>query len=54
MVDLVYLEKLEKLESVFLNILYLKPEERLITPTVNHLTDIKNILNEIFRWRFIH
>ena len=48
MVDLVYLEKLEKLESVFLNILYLKPEERLITPTVNHLSDIKNILNEIF------
>ena len=38
----------EKLESVFLNILYLKPEERLVAPNINHLTDIKDILNQIF------
>ena len=42
-------EVIDKLESVFLNILYLKPEERLVTPNISHLTDIKNALNEIFK-----
>lgn len=42
-------ELIDKLESVFLNILYLKPEERMVTPAISHLTDIKNILNEIFK-----
>ena len=40
-------ESVEKLESIFLNILYLKPEERLVAPNITHLTDIKNALNEI-------
>lgn len=41
-------EAVEKLESVFLNILYLKPEDRLVTPNINHLTDINTALNTIF------
>lgn len=43
------IESIEKLESVFLNILYLKPEELLVAPNINHLTNIKNALNEIFK-----
>lgn len=41
-------DKIEKLESVFLNIIRLKPEERLIAPNISHLTDIKSALNDIF------
>ena len=41
-------EKIEKLESVFLNILYLKPEERVIAPDMNVLGDLKNAINSIF------
>jgi hypothetical protein len=37
----------EKLESVFLNILYLKPEERLVFPKMNQLSDIQQLLNSI-------
>ena len=40
-------EIVEKLESVFLNILYLKPEEQIVAPNTNHLNDIKLHLNEI-------
>lgn len=41
-------DAVEKLNSVLLNIIYLKPEERLVAPNINHLTDIKNALNGIF------
>lgn len=41
-------ENVEKLESVFLSILYLKPEERLVAPNISHLSQIKEILNNIF------
>ena len=40
--------KVEKVESIFNNILYLKPEDRLISPPANVVEDLKNILNEIF------
>lgn len=38
----------ERLESVFRNIIYLKPEDRVITPDMSILGDLKDILNEIF------
>ena len=41
-------DKVERLESVFLNIIRLKPEERLIAPNISHLTDIKTALNDLF------
>lgn len=41
-------EKVEKLESVFLNILYLKPEDRLVSPDIRILNDLKDVLNSIF------
>lgn len=41
-------EIVEKIDSVFLNILYLKPEERLIAPTVSILSDLKELLNNLF------
>ena len=41
-------EKIEKLESVFLNILYLKPEERVVSPNMSTLGDLKSVLNQIF------
>lgn len=41
-------EKVEKLESIFLNILYLKPEDRDISPDINILTDMKSVINSIF------
>lgn len=41
-------ERIEKLESVFLNIMYLKPEERIIAPNMNTLGDLKNAINDIF------
>ena len=41
-------EKVEKLESVFLNILYLKPEDRLVSPDIHILNDLKDVLNSIF------
>lgn len=41
-------QSIEKLESVFSNILYLKPEDRIITPTINNLNDLKTVLNMIF------
>lgn len=40
--------KVEKMESVFLNMLYLKPEERVIAPDINILGDLKNAINSIF------
>lgn len=41
-------EKIEKLESVFLNILYLKPEDRVISPDMSILGDLKAAINAIF------
>lgn len=41
-------EKIEKLESVFLNILYLKPEDRVINPDMSILGDLKAAINTIF------
>lgn len=41
-------EKIEKLESVFLNILYLKPEDRVINPDMSILGDLKTAINSIF------
>lgn len=42
-------EAIDKLESAFLNILYLKPEDNIVTPNITNLSDIKNALNEIFK-----
>lgn len=41
-------DKVERLQSVISNILYLKPEDRLINPHINNLEDLIVILNEIF------
>lgn len=41
-------EKVEKLESVFVNILYLKPEDRVISPSMSILEDLKTAINGIF------
>ena len=41
-------EIIEKLESSFINILFLKPEERVIRPNAMTLNSIKDILNTIF------
>lgn len=41
-------ENVEKMESIFLNILYLKPEERSISPDRRVLDDLKNVINSIF------
>ena len=41
-------EKVEKLESVFVNILYLKPEDRVVAPNMSNLSDLRNIINSIF------
>lgn len=41
-------DKIEKLESVVNNIMYLKPEERIINPTNSSLEDLKALLNEVF------
>lgn len=47
--DIEFLSKnVKKIESVFLNILYLKPEERVIAPDMNVLGDLKNAINSIF------
>ena len=41
-------EKVEKLESVFANILYLKPEASIVSPTVPNLEDLSAAINAIF------
>ena len=41
-------EKVEKLESVFVNILYLKPEDRVVAPNMSNLEDLRTIINSIF------
>lgn len=42
-------EKIDRLKSVFLNILYLKPEEeRIVTPDLSKLNDLKDAINSIF------
>lgn len=46
-------EALDKLEQVFVNILYLRPEEMLCAPNTQHLTDIKKSLNDIFENKII-
>ena len=47
--DFALSESVEKLQSIILNIIYMKPEERLVTPNISHLGDIKNALNEVFK-----
>lgn len=42
-------ENVDKLKSAILNLIYLKPEERLITPNIINLDDIKECLNNIFK-----
>ena len=49
MIDISLNESIEKLHSIFLNIICLKPEERLITPSIEHLGDIKDALNNILK-----
>ena len=41
-------QKVEKLESVFVNILYLKPEDRVVAPNMTNLADLRTIINSIF------
>lgn len=41
-------ENVDKLKSAILNLIYLKPEERLVTPNIINLDDIKECLNCIF------
>ena len=41
-------DRVEKLESVFNNIMYMKAEDRLINPTNSNLKDMIDLLNEIF------
>lgn len=41
-------QKVEKLESVFVNILYLKPEDRVVAPNMSNLADLRTIINSIF------
>lgn len=41
-------EKVDKLESVFSNILYLKPEDRIVAPNMNNLGDLRDVINSIF------
>ena len=40
-------ERVDKLRSVFLNILYLNPEERIINPSMTILTDLKEAINGV-------
>lgn len=47
--EFVLSEVVDKLESVFLNILYMKPEDRVASPNISHLSEIKSVLNEIFK-----
>lgn len=46
--ELGFKESVDKLESILLNVIYLKPEERLVAPNIEHLSDIKATLNCIF------
>ena len=46
--ELGFKESVDKLESILLNVIYLKPEERLVAPNIEHLSDIKAALNCIF------
>ena len=48
MTMLILAEKVEKLESVFVNILYLKPEDRVVAPNMTNLADLRTIINSIF------
>lgn len=41
-------DRIEKIESAINNIMYLKPEERIIKPTNYNLEDLKILLNEVF------
>lgn len=46
--EFVLSEVVEKLESIFLNVIYMKPEDRIASPNITHLSEIKTILNEVF------
>ena len=39
----------ERIESIFLSIIYNKPEDTLVTPSLSLLEDMKNELNNLFR-----
>lgn len=41
-------EKVERLESVFNNILYMKPEDRIIRPNMNTMAELRDAINNIF------
>ena len=40
-------ERVDKLRSVFLNILYMNPEERVVYPAMNILSDLKDAINGV-------
>ena len=40
-------ERVDKLRSVFLNILYMNPDERVINPSMNILSDLKEAINGV-------
>lgn len=40
--------KVDKLKSVFLNIIYLNPEERIINPSMTILNDLRDAINGVF------
>lgn len=46
--DIELMGSVERLDSVFLNILYLKPDERLLQPNYHNLNDLKDALNTLF------
>ena len=41
-------ENVDKLKSVFLNMIYMNPEERIINPSMTVLGDMKDALNNVF------
>ena len=47
--EIAYAQAVEKLETLFTNILHLRPEEMLCAPNTQHLTEIKSSLNDIFK-----
>lgn len=41
-------EIIEKIRSLFLNILYMNPQEKIISPNMTILSELKSLLNELF------
>lgn len=48
MTEIMIENKVDRLRSVLLNIIYSKSEERIISPSISILNDLKDVLNEIF------